>query len=42
VPEKNGVRMAGVKQDFEKRTACLSASQDVDGETVIHETTINW
>jgi hypothetical protein len=42
VPEKNRVRMAGVKQDFEKRTACLSASQDVNGETVIHETTINW
>jgi hypothetical protein len=42
VPEKNRVRMAGVKQDFEKRTACLSASRGVDGETVIHETTINW
>lgn len=42
VPEKKRVRMAGVKQDFERRTACLSASQDVDGETVIHETIIHW
>jgi len=42
VPEKKRVRMAGVKQDFEKRTACLSASQDVDGETVTHETIIHW
>jgi hypothetical protein len=42
VPEKSRVRMAGVKQDFEKRTACLSASQEVDGKTVIHETNINW
>jgi hypothetical protein len=42
VPEKNRVCMAGVTQDFEKRTARLSASQEIDGETIIHETTIHW
>jgi hypothetical protein len=42
VPEKNRVRMAGVTQDFEKRTARLSASQEVHGEMIIHETTIHW
>ncbi len=42
VPEKSRVRMAGVKQDFEQRTAHLSASQQVDGETVFHKITVNW
>jgi hypothetical protein len=42
VPEKNRVRMAGVTQNFEKRTAVLSASKEVDGKVIIHETTINW
>ena len=42
VPEKNRVRIAGVTQNFEKRMAVLSASQEVDGKVIIHKTTINW
>ncbi|CAM6130045.1 unnamed protein product [Calypogeia fissa] len=42
VLEQNRVRMAGVKQDFEKRTAVLKASQQVDGKMIMHETTVNW
>lgn len=42
IPEQSRVRISNVKQDFQKRTAYVSCSQEVDGETRIHETVIHW